>query len=267
MCVTIWAAYAYFIAEKNEEQLSRQRIELKISEKVYAEAQEHYKISLKERDSLRKEIRQQKSVVNIFRKRLAKKEREDAQWRLGREDRQREKREAREERERAERMAREEKEQAERVAREEKEQAERMAREEKEQAEREMRELEREKRDIENKVSWAREALYRVQSPPQDNDRPANDYGLIDKVNAMWSQTVRDIISSSIKGDRKKVNASVKRLRALARRADQFLKGIAYTSEVEKVSQLSSELWQLNKRLKEIKEIEAQLKEMKKKSR
>ena len=231
----LWAVFVHYKTTKNEEQLSKDRIELSACQKRYHDVQAQREIATKKTNSLRDDIRLKQREVQSLRKKLAKKRSDDVN-------------KERQEREKQERAKRE---------RMEQESTEQAQRNEKERAERERMEQERRIRREVQQQEWrierARGELLNHVTPPYASSAPQNDFGVLEKVSASWSATVRRLIKATQDGDRREIQELVKKLRKTANSADVFAKSAIYTQEAENVIRPVSDVLRAIKRMQELK--------------
>lgn len=222
----IYAAFVYFTTEKNRDQLQIKQDQLKASQAAYDAEKARYEEAVGEGNSLRKDIRLMRREV----KELVKQREETIQA----------KKEAREDeyRKKQERHRKLQAEEAEREA----------------EAERIVRETEKEAlaaRTLERDLTYAKEELSRLQTPPYVENSKKDHYGVLDRVNSAWTTSMRSMQLAVSKKDSKKIRAEEETLRKLAKRADRFSGGVEYTQQSEEVMRVTHRILQLLQKTKE----------------
>ena len=228
-----WAVFVHYKATKNEEQLSKDRIELRACQKRYHDVQAQREIATKKTNSLRDDIRLKQREVQSLRKKLAKKRSDDVN---------------------GERQEREKQERAKQARKQARWEEQERAREERLEQERAKSKWEGEMREQEQRIEYARNRLFNLVTQPhtRSDKVPQNDFGVLDNLKASWSATIRGLINATQKRDRGEIQRLVKKLRKTAKSADIFLKSAEYTQEAEKVIQTVSDALRAIKRIQEL---------------
>ena len=223
VCALIWALFVHFKETKSEEKLRTDQIELKAYQEGCHDAKKRYEKAAERRDTLRHEVKLMQREAQNLRKKLTKKREED-------------------------------KEQQQKMERDNQERARQEHLEEQERARQTRYQQERDEKEATIRLERAREKLFRMEAAPRHVSIPSRekksekiDFGMMEKIDTTWSMLIRKIITESRKGDSKKLQALTKRLSKLADKADNLLKGTAYTQRAEETIQAVSDILQATK--------------------
>ena len=242
MGAALWAVFVHYKATKNEEQLSKDRIELSAYQKKYHDAQARREIATEKKKSLRDDIRLNQIEAQNLREKLAKKRDDDA-------DREWQKREKQE---RAKQARWEEQERAREERLEQEREKQERAKQARLEQERARSRWEGEIQKQERRIEHARTRLLSYMTPPRIFIPQKNDFGVRDNLNASWSATMRSLIQAIQKRDRGEIQELVKKLRRTAKSADISSKSSECTQEAERAIQTVSDALRAIKRIQEL---------------
>ena len=213
VCALIWALFVHFKETKSEEKLRTDQIELKAYQEGCHDAKKRYEKAAERRDTLRHEVKLMQREAQNLRKKLTKKREKD-------------------------------KEQQQKMERDNQERARQEHLEEQERARQTRYQQERDEKEATIRLERAREKLFRMEAAPRHVSIPSREKKS-EKID--FGMLIRKIITESRKGDSKKLQALTKRLSKLAEKADNLLKGTAYTQRAEETIQAVSDILQATK--------------------